>query len=425
MLNPLSYIFLSILIALICIQILLGLLSKDKSRIWSPITFVSFTLIYYVVIPSFSSMRGYDIRHIEYQWVFYLSALLFYLFVLLGFFLCKSGSFSKWNTYITKDNALLYGIFLFFIALVCYVPFRGFRTTVWDVDASLVSERTGFVSYFIDLISILCSSCGLILMSTMRQSRSIKWIILGVVVYLTFVVYVVGGFRVRIVYLAIMLLTIAHLYLEPKRIRILLIAGVALPLYFLFAAMDNSRSYGFGLNRESLEEMTAEEVEEGAKENAAVLYFSVLCTDYYYKNGEMVGIEPFYNALMMPFPRTLFPWKPNGEYMRKAQLKTLGTAEGGAAFLNFTEGFVSLGFLGVILYGLLMGLLSGVFWNNYYNNRSSIGAILLLSLYNGFCYQWISRGYLGGNLNSFLYFVIVPFWIIAIIRYFKYRGKTS
>lgn len=424
MLHSSSIIYLTLLIILIGVQLVSYLVSKDKSKIWSPVTFVSLTLIYYVVVPSLSSMHGYDISHIQYQWIFYYSALFFYLFFLFGFHLCKSRSFSKWNTYVTKDNAQLYGIILFLIALVCYVPFRGFRTTVWDSDASLVSERTGFVSYFIDLVSILCASCGLVLMSAMKQSRPVKKIILGAVIYLTFVVYVVGGFRVRIVYLAIMLFTIYHLYLGPKRIRLLLVVGVALPIYLLFAAMDHSRSYGYGLNREALKEIKAKEVKEGARENAAVLYFSVLCTDYYYKNGEMVGIEPFYNALMMPLPRTLFPWKPDGEYMRKAQLKTLGTADGGAAFLNFTEGFISFGFLGVLLYGFLMGLLSSVFWSNYYNNRSSPGAILLLSLYNGFCFQWISRGYLGGNLNSFLYYVIVPFWIIALLRYFKSRKKT-
>ena len=424
MLNPLSYFFLMILIILISIQLFLALLSKDKAIIWSPLTFISCTLVYYVVIPSLSSMRGYDISHIQFQWIFYLTALIFYLFVLLGFYLCKRVRFSNWDTYITNDNAFFYGIVLFFIAIICYVPFRGFRTTVWDADASLVSERAGLISYFIDLISILCASCGLILMSNIERSRPIKWVLFAVLLYLTIVVYIVGGFRVRIVFLAVTLLTIVHLYLRPKRVKVLLITGVALPLFLLFAAMDTSRVYGFGLNRESLEEITIDQVEVGARENAAVLYFSILCTDYYYRNGEKVGIEPFYNAILMPFPRALFPWKPSGEYMRAAQLKTLGTAEGGAAYLNFTEGFVSLGLIGVILYELMMGLLSGVFWNNYYWNRSSIGAILLLSLYNGFCYQWISRGYLGGNLNSFLYYVIVPFWLIALIRLFKYRKKT-
>lgn len=425
MLNPLSVLFLIILIVLIGIQLVTSFISKDKAIIWSPLTFISCTIVYYVVIPSLSSMKGYDISQFHYQWLFYLTALLFYVFVLIGFYASKRVGFSRWNAFISNDNALFYGLALFLIALVCYVPFRGFRTTVWDIDASIVAERTGFVSYFIDLISILCASCGLILMNCMKQSRAVNWIIMVVIAYLSFVVYIVGGFRVRIVYLAITLITVYHLYLGPKRIRLILLIGVALPLYFLFAAMDTSRSYGVGLNRDTIEEMTVADVEDGARENAAVLYFSVMCTDHYCNNGELVGIEPVFNAIMMPFPRALFPWKPSGEYMRKAQLKTLGTAEGGAACLNFTEGYISFGLIGVFLYGLIMGLLSGLFWKNYSHSRSSQGAILLMALFNGFCYQWISRGYLGGNLNSFLYFVIVPFWLIAIIRYLSNRKKSA
>ena len=157
-------------------------------------------------------------------------------------------------------------------------------------------------------------------------------------------------------------------------------------------------------------------MERGPRENTAVLYFSTLCTDYYNDTKEYVGFEPIVNAVLMPFPRALFPWKPEGLYIREAQLKTLGSYDAGAAFLNFTEGFISFGWLGVALYGFILGLLSSLFWRNYNENRESIGAIMLLALYNGFCYQWVSRGYLGGNLNSFLYFVIVPFWLIALFR---------
>ena len=419
MLQPLSILFIVILTLLIGIQLTRAFVSPDKAKIWSPLTFIGATLVYYIIIPSLFSMKGYQISNIKGQWLFYLSAVLFYCFVLVGFHVQVKGRFPRWNKLITSNKVVSYGLFLFVIALLCYIPFRGFRTTLWDSDATLVTERTGFVSYFIDLISLLCASCGLLLMGAKKGVKILNLFLFLGVLYLTFVVYVVAGFRFRLVYLVLILFTIYHLYSRPKRVNFLLILGVGIPIFFLFAAMDTSRNYGRGLNRESLQEITIDEMEKGSRENAAVLYFSTLCTDYYNDTKEYVGFEPIINAVFMPFPRALFPWKPEGLYIREAQLKTLGSYDAGAAFLSFTEGFISFGWFGVVLYGFLIGLLSSLFWRNYDENRGSIGAILLLALFNGFCYQWVSRGYLGGNLNSFLYFVIVPFWLLSIAKFFK------
>jgi len=424
MLQPLSILFIVILTILIGFQVVNALRSSDKAKIWSPLTFIGATLVYYIIIPSLTSMKGYRISGIRGQWIFYLSAVVFYCFVLLGYRVRVKGRFPRWNKMITPNKVVTYGLFLFVIALVCYIPFRGFRTTLWDSDATLVTERTGFVSYFIDLISVLCASCGLLLVSSKKGIKPFNIGIFLGVLYLTFVVYVVAGFRVRLVYLILVLFTVYHLYSKPMRIHYLLILGIGIPIYFLFAAMDTTRVYGRGLNRESLQEITIDEMERGPRENTAVLYFSTLCTDYYNDTKEYVGFEPIVNAVLMPFPRALFPWKPEGLYIREAQLKTLGSYDAGAAFLCFTEGFISFGWLGVVLYGFALGLLSSLFWRNYNENRHSIGAILLLALFNGFCYQWVSRGYLGGNLNSFLYFVIVPFWLLSLINLLK-RNKRD
>ena len=82
----------------------------------------------------------------------------------------------------------------------------------------------------------------------------------------------------------------------------------------------------------------------------------------------------------------------------------------------FAEAYFAFGVLGVILYGLFIGWFCKKIWLNYQNNKNSIGALLLLALMNGFVYQWIARGYMASAFNDFIYFVILPFWIIALFN---------
>ena len=191
MLKPISIFYIILLSLLIGVQLLCSFFSKDKSKIWSPLTFIGATLVYYVIVPPFTGMHGYDITNIPNQQLVFLTALIFYVSVLIGFQIKTKPSFRRWNQYYNSSNALRYAVLLFLFALACYAPFRGFRTTVWDSDATIVAERTGFVSYFIDLISVFCASCGLLVMSCMDKQapRKKSWFSFLIILYLTIVVY--------------------------------------------------------------------------------------------------------------------------------------------------------------------------------------------------------------------------------------------
>ena len=180
--------------------------------------------------------------------------------------------------------------------------------------------------------------------------------------------------------------------------------------------MDVSRSYGTGIVRDAASEVSLEEANAGAGESSSVCCFCIVAMDYCQRNNDYCFFEPYVTALLMPIPRVVLPSKPAGEYIIELQIHTIGSADGGAAILNFVEGFYSFGWFGVILYGLLMGWMCGVVWHNYQANKNSMGAILLLALFNGFCYQWISRGYLGGNFNALLYYVAMPFWLALLFK---------
>lgn len=426
MLSTTSLLLVIVLCVLIFITLIRNWLSADKCSIWSPITFISLTLIYYVVMPSLDGLSRHGADAVENQSLFYWASVIFFLSLLIGFSFRTKTRFTKWNKLLDIKHIQADAVILFLFALICYIPFRGFRTTIWADDAYIVTDREGFVSYFIDLISLFCASTAMLLAYFKTQKYKLRYGLTFLpILYLTLIFYIVGGFRIRIVYLIIAMLTMYHLYPMPRKINYPLALIVGIIVYLGFAIMDSSRQYGQGINREKLSEITLSETTDGAGENEDVCCFSIIAMDNYHKFGNYEYFEPIVNAICMPIPRAIAPWKPDGEYMRRAQIRTIGSSEGGAAFLNYVEGYISFSWFGVILYGLFMGFISRIFWDNYYYNKSSIGAILLLALFNGFCYQWISRGYLGGNFNSFIYYVILPFWLMSLFRFVKMSIKGN
>lgn len=391
-------------------------LSKDQSQIWNPVTFLGLTLIYYVVPPSFSDISMWGGDRAEYQYVFYITLVIFYISVLLGFRTKHKPGFRKWNCLFTHENAQRYAFILFLIAIVCYVPFRGFRTTISADDATVLSERTGLVSYFIDLIALFVSACCLAWVG-LKNSKGIgmkKRIVIFIILYFTLVMFIVGGFRYRLVMLMLAMATTYHLYPQPRRINYKVFVPIAVAAYLLFAVMDTARKYGAGINMSAAKEFTLKDASKGAAENASVCSYSITVTSRMYETGERFGFEPIVTAIFMPIPRFLLPWKPDASYLKLAESSV--SASGGATFLGFTEAFTAFGFLGVILYGFLMGWLSKRIWVNYQNNKESVGAIVLLGLFNGFCYVWISRGYMAAAFNIFIYYVVLPFWLTTLIR---------
>lgn len=419
MLQSLSSILLSIFCILLGYNLFTSWLNKDKTQIWNPITFLGLTLIYYVIVPSVSDLSMWGGDTAQNQWVFYLTLVLFYISVLIGFRSKHKPGFKKWNQLFTVENSQRIALILFLIALACYVPFRGFRTSISADDATVISERTGLVSYFIDLIALFVSACCLALVG-LKETKDMgfkKRIVIFVILYFTLVMFIVGGFRYRLVMLLLAMATTYHLYPQPRNVNYKVFVPLAIAAYLLFAVMDSARNYGAGLNMEAAKSFTLEDASKGAAENASVCSYSISVTSRMFETGERFGFEPIITAILMPIPRMFLPWKPDAEYLRMAE-QSVG-ATGGAAFLGFTEAYTAFGFLGVILYGLFMGWLAKKIWLNYQYNQNSIGAILLLALFNGFCYVWISRGYMAAAFNIFIYYVVLPFWITILIRRFS------
>lgn len=415
-----SLIFFVVLCVMIAVTLIKPLLSKDKTAIWSPITIISITFLYYVVKPSLGSFPLYGADSAPRQYLFYLVAELFFGCILIAFNVTKRGSFRKWNTYYNSDNTQKIALILFLIAMICYIPFRGFRTTIFVEDSVVHSARTGLVSYFIDLISLFVAASCLAFIGLKNKAglKLKKRIVVYIILYFTLVLFIVGGFRYRLVILLVALATTYHLYPIPRRINYKLFIPIGIATILLFSVMDTARRYGSGIDREVAESMTFSQASKGAGESDDVFCYSIAVIDEVSTTNTYAYFEPIITAALMPIPRAIFPNKPDGSYMKDVETRIIGHSFAGAAMFAFVEAFYAFGILGVILYGLFIGWFCKKIWLNYQNNRYSIGAILLLALMNGFVYQWISRGYMASAFNDFIYFVVLPFWLTAFVRLF-------
>lgn len=404
----------SILLLIIILECLWRI-CRNKKEIWSPLTFLSAYLAYYVVLPSFDDEI---LMSAEAHYLVQFGGLLFYIIFLLSYKLYKpSKEFKSFNKCFSQEqNYGKYGITLFLIAFFSYTLIKGFSIYVFagtDVesngfDESLYYNRSS--DYLTSLISLFCVSASLLYAS--KKKFDLFQIILMLI---SISIYLIGGSRFRILSFIIVLLVVYYLYPKVKRVKLLYVLPLLFTIYIGMGVIERSRHYGIGLDiniaksiiiGQDLESMTA-------KENTLVYTFSGKVME---KFDERIYFEPLTCAVLMPIPRSVFPWKPNGDYLIKSKLLVDGTLAYGSAFTSFTEAYISFGWLGIILYGLFWGLISKRVWYNYKRNCSNFASILLLALFNAVLYVAVSRGYLAQVFKVSVYYIFIPFWIDMICR---------
>lgn len=413
-------IFLTLLLATLCIgHIVRAYLSKDRSLLWSPITFFALSILYYCVLPMFNTGRNFEgVDTSSRSLVFHVGALVSFISILVGYYVIqpnKKSNWRNWNNCLGSNNATKVAIVLFAFALLCYVPVRGFKFSIMANANEMVEydwDNQGFNYYLVGMISLFVASCSLLLIR-FKHNRIAFFVLL----WISLLIYVISGFRYRIVILIISMVSMYYLHNTGKRVKVIPLVLVAIACYVSFNIMDHSRVYGSGISEEALHSHSKEELTAQASETERVYNFSIMVMDEYEKTGRREYFAPIVNAALMPIPRVLFPWKPNAEYMYKATTFVM-KGEPGSAYLFFVEAFMAFGWLGIIINGLFIGWLSRRFWNNYRKNTDSIGATLALAIFNGFTYVVVSRGYLAQQFNIFIFFVCMPFWLTMLFNLF-------
>lgn len=406
----------------ILVYLLIGLIAyqfrviftKDYASVWSPMTIISLCYIYYCIMPYFTGgSETYNLGGKD-NYLFWLVCDLSYICVLVGFSKPSKIMFKEWNTLFSEKNIVASSVLIFFVGFAGYSSFRGIHFSFVADENIGELVHTSFEHYFIELaVLYIFAFCLTIICFKTNVQKKWLWFIF----YYIIVACLFAGTRSRIVFIALSSLIVIYVFPKPKRPNYAILAVLGISMFVLFSIMEHSRNYSRGINMQAVSEMDRKDMTKGAEENNSVYWFSSLVINASNENGEYFYFEPILTAVLMPIPRAIFPWKPNGQYLIDTQNMCIGNSTGGAAFLYFAEGYISFSWLGVILYGWFLGWLSRRFWDNYRSNQKSIGAVVANAVFTALIYGFISRGYLASSLEMFIYGVCLPFWIV------KFAGK--
>ena len=184
-----AYICEIILAIMILYYTIKSIISKDWVRIWSPLTIISLTYVYYCTIPFFFGVQEkYEFVENNYtSYLFHFAALLSYIFIHIGFSLKSRTQFKKWNCIYTNLNSGKIGLCLFFTALVFYVPFRGLHFSWTSTDEDQVLLNGGLIYYFISMIDMFSVSAALMLIGYKCNKKLLYYIIPLWIILSTFI----------------------------------------------------------------------------------------------------------------------------------------------------------------------------------------------------------------------------------------------
>lgn len=415
-----SFVCEGLLLCLIVYQLAKRVLSADTSKIWSPISVISITYLYYCSMPYWlGSIEAFEVdESLHNGYLFHIASLISYVTILISYNKTSTGkSFDKWNGLFDSQNAGKAGILLAVFAIVCYSSVRGFHFSIGQADEIIELTTGGIIYYLITMLDMLPFALGLLYIGCKNKDK--KWIRLISIILLFYILmlFIFAGARWRIVFGTMVLLTTINSYPYSKRPNYLLIAALAVVLFLGFSIMDHSRVRGQGISIEAAKSLQFDDIKDGAQENYTVYSFSLLAMDYMHTTGERIYFDPHFCALCMPIPRAIFPNKPGAGYIGAVE-SAVGYS-GGSAWLHFVEHFYAFGWLGLILFSWLLGWLARRFWDNYASNPHSIGAIVALGAFSGFCYVTVSRGYLAATLTTFLIAICLPFWMVKLFSRIK------
>lgn len=417
---------LAVLISLIFATLIRGYTSSNKTDFWSPMTFICLTFLYYTVIGPIFAILSKDTTYRTFELGQYISvswaaAAVSLLSIQVGFLLKPVKVFTQ-NT-LDVVNLKKSALVLFATGFLMYAYWMGPRLgsllliLVADVEAATYEEMYGgtFSMYIMQGMAFFVAACCFLFIVFLKGRRRIDFWILLALFFFTFVAYLISGFRFRIVMLFVSLASV-YFIVQNKRIKILpwLIAGA------LFVAamglIEQTRSYESGLDFSKAEDKTILDHLATGTNESRIFLASGAAIHNVEEHELFLGFEPVFTAVLMPLPRALFPQKPDGNYISRMNDMVFGIYGGGVAYMQYAEAYMAFGWLGIIVSGLFIGYLCKIFYSNCNKAPDNFAAVVLLALFNAFCYVLISRGYLAQSLTTFFFYILIPFWLILFFN---------
>ena len=266
-------------------------------------------------------------------------------------------------------------------------------------------EQVGLAAgnYLFLLINCFIPGACLLVALTDRQPLRRRFWLVGLPVMVVLLFYLSVAFRHRIITLVLACAATAYLLRRQRPTPATLLGGAA-GLVLLSGFIVLTRTYGRGLDLTQLGELSLLEVFLGGFGDAGTFFTMGLVIESFPDVVPFVGLDPFWIALTIPIPRSLWPDKPYAAFLDYFEYIT-GTR--GQAVPVTGEHYMMAGWIGVILGGLALGLIYRRFWEFYRANPSNPFVVVIYAVAWALIFPIVNRGYLAQTLMEF-FFDLLP-----------------
>ena len=199
---------------------------------------------------------------------------------------------------------------------------------------------------------------------------------------------------------------------RPGAITVIL--GVFAALLFS-GVMVLTRSYYSGLNLDALSNYSWRQILIGGTADGVTFGALSMVIE---RVPSMFGFHYFeflWIAVTFPIPRALWAGKPMPEYLTTIQYcvdANLSTDGGGMAVPHIGEYYLALGWPGIVIGCLLLGMLCRWMWRWYLQSRDNPFVLLTYGAFCGWLFDSTHRCYLASTLMIFC-FMVLPGYIMA------------
>ena len=438
-LSPLECLLIVGIIALMGFECWVAIRSRSWVQVYRPTLFVAVVLAFYALLgplrailatgemanfvgTSGTIFRGLDHRDLlVWGW---LGAFLFYGSVLAGFYLFSPQCRPR-RLIVQADlrRTRRWGELLCFLGLGMYFLANGgkvfFLLNPFAPDqfgqsiGGFSGLNLGFASnYFLLSINFLIPGILIQFAVWLRSRRGLWVVMLWLLISLS--IYLSEAFRYRILFLFIPMLLLWLFYYKRRPMLIMLLIFM-IGFVSLNGFIGLARTQVRGLDVSKVIDSSPLQIVTSSFEEAGAFFATSAVIESVPRQYQFLKLEPLYTAILQPFPRALFSFKPDGQYPSALPDAIYSETWGGhkthSSFLAYAEYYLMFGWPSLIIFSLLLGLLLRRLWTWFLHRQYEPLAQAIYLLNASYLYVVVSRGYLA-QIIVLYFFTVLPTFLV-------------
>jgi hypothetical protein len=426
------------LLGLSCATIFFRAWKAEAAEIFSPRTIFCALIAYYTVLGPLMTFAlgkteflGVDVGPV--MWKGWLASIVALFCFLVGY---VQGSESyKLSQVRTRDDAVVrMAVVLFLVggsAMIFWVVNYGGGLSFFnlsynpDVENSLSEGVVGTLGvYVLQFININFAAIVILMLFLLDRRSALLLGLFIATLTISIVFFLKSGFRYRIAWLAIALVSSYYLW-RRKRPSIALWTPVALVFVMLMGLIGATRNYWGGYSMARASEMSfADYFEGGMAEGSATFLTLSQVIDTVPSQYSHTWLDPLWVAITYPIPRSFWAGKPTSQTL-DTLISAFGTNEAltaGQAVPFFGEWYIALGWPGIVISSWIFGRVARFLWSWYRRRERDKFALVIYGVGLGLIFVTFSRGlFAQAVLNGC--FALVP--LVVLYAYFPKETQVS